>query len=73
MDEPLAVSIQQCAQLLGCSGKHVYELIKTDPTFPKPFKLGRSTRILLSDLHAWLADKSRMASEAWRAQHLTVT
>lgn len=50
MNSSLAVSIQECAELLGCGGKHVYTLIDTDPTFPKPSKLGGCTRIELAAL-----------------------
>jgi predicted DNA-binding transcriptional regulator AlpA len=73
MNEPLAISIRRTAKLLDCSTKHVYFLIKTNPTFPKPFKLGASTRILSSELHAWLEEKSRLASEAWQVRQSKVS
>ncbi len=66
MDEQLAISIQHCAQLLGCSRKHVYHLINTDPSFPQPFKLGRASRLLLSSLTDWLEAKSAEANERGR-------
>ncbi|MDX7660895.1 AlpA family transcriptional regulator [Enterobacter asburiae] len=47
--------------LLGVSDKWIYRLIK-DGIFPKPIKLGRSSRWLQSEVEAWLharIDKSR--------------
>ena len=46
MSEPIAISIAECARLLGVTRKHVYHLIKADPTFPRPIKVGGCTRIL---------------------------
>ena len=66
MDEQLAISVERCAQLLGCSRKHVYHLINTDPTFPQPFKLGRSTRVLLRAVQEWLEAKAAEAAERGR-------
>ena len=40
MDEPIAISIAECARLLSVTRKHVYTLIDTDPDFPRTFKLG---------------------------------
>ena len=48
--------------------KHVYHLINTDPTFPQPFKVGRCTRILLSELQEWLANKAKQARDSKRAR-----
>ena len=50
MDQPIAISIAESARLMDVTRKHVYHLINTDPTFPQPFKVGRYTRILLSEL-----------------------
>jgi len=65
MGEPIAISIAECAALMHVTRKHVYTLINTDPTFPRPFKVGNCTRILLAELEQWLANKSRVA----RAEH----
>jgi predicted DNA-binding transcriptional regulator AlpA len=69
MDEQLAISIPQCAQLLGCSRKHVYHLIKQDATFPRPFKLGASTRILLRALTEWVEAKAAEAAISRRGRN----
>lgn len=66
MDQLIAISIAECARLMDVTRKHVYHLINTDPTFPRPFKIGRCTRILLSELQEWLANKAKQA----RAKHL---
>lgn len=63
MNEPIAISIAECARLLGVTRKHVYHLIKTDPTFPRPFKVGGCTRILRAELEDWLANKAKQARE----------
>ena len=62
MDEQLAISIAQCAQLLGCSRKHVYHLIKYDESFPQPFKLGASTRVLARAVREWVEAKAAKAT-----------
>ena len=40
-------------RLLGVSDKWIYRLIK-EGIFPKPIKLGRSSRWLQSEVEAWL-------------------
>ncbi|HIE4798812.1 TPA: helix-turn-helix transcriptional regulator [Serratia marcescens] len=48
-------------RLTGLTDKWFYKLIK-DGEFPKPIKLGRSSRWLQSEVHDWLQyriDKSR--------------
>lgn len=63
MGEPIAVSIAECARLLSVTRNHAYHLIKTDPTFPRPFKVGGCTRILRAELEEWLANKAKQARE----------
>lgn len=63
MGSPIAISIAECAALMQVTGKHVYHLIKTDPTFPRPFKVGGCTRILRVQLEEWLANKAEQARE----------
>jgi len=41
------------ARLTGLTDKWFYKLIK-DGVFPKPIKLGRSSRWLQSEVEAWL-------------------
>lgn len=55
MDEPLLITIAQCAWLLGFTPKHIYALIRNNPTFPRPLKFGRCTRLVLSEVRAWVA------------------
>ncbi|WP_370602822.1 helix-turn-helix transcriptional regulator [Escherichia coli] len=43
-------------RLLGVSDKWIYRLIK-DGIFPKPIKLGRSSRWLQSEVEAWLQER----------------
>lgn len=63
MGEPIAISIAECARLLGVTRKHVYHVINTDPTFPRPFKVGGCTRVLRAELEEWLANKAKQARE----------
>lgn len=68
MGSPIAISIAECAALMQVTRKHVYTLINTDPTFPRPFKVGNCTRILLAELQQWLANKARVAREEHAAR-----
>lgn len=43
-------------QLTGLTDKWFYKLIK-DGAFPKPIKLGRSSRWLQSEVEAWLQQR----------------
>lgn len=43
-------------ELTGLSDKWFYKLIK-DGEFPKPIKLGRSSRWLQSEVEAWLQER----------------
>ncbi len=43
-------------RLLGVSNKWIYRLIK-DGVFPKPIKLGRSSRWLQSEVESWLQER----------------
>jgi predicted DNA-binding transcriptional regulator AlpA len=63
MDDPIAISMADWALLMRVSRKHVYHLVKTDPSCPKPFKVGRCTRVLRSDVNEWLANKAHRATE----------
>jgi len=68
MGEPIAISIAECAALMQCTRKHVYHLIKTDPSFPRPFKVGGCTRILRAELQQWLANRAREARDEHAAR-----
>ncbi|MBZ6561583.1 AlpA family phage regulatory protein [Klebsiella pneumoniae] len=43
-------------RLLSVSDKWIYRLIK-DGVFPKPIKLGRSSRWLQSEVESWLQER----------------
>lgn len=47
------IDMKFITQLTGLSDKWFYKLIK-DGLFPKPIKLGRTSRWLKSDLEEWL-------------------
>jgi len=59
MDEPIAISIAECARLLSVTRKHVYTLIDTDPDFPRTFLLGRCRRVMKSEVIQYIANKAR--------------
>ncbi|EEW1631421.1 AlpA family transcriptional regulator [Escherichia coli] len=53
LSEDQFVDMAFITRLLGVSDKWIYRLIK-DGIFPKPIKLGRSSRWLQSEVEAWL-------------------
>jgi len=53
LSEDQFVNMTFITRLLGVSDKWIYQLIK-DGIFPKPIKLGRSSRWLQSEVEAWL-------------------
>ncbi|MDR4899292.1 helix-turn-helix transcriptional regulator [Yersinia kristensenii] len=50
------VNMAFITQLTGLTDKWFYKLIK-DGVFPKPIKLGRSSRWLKSEVEAWLQER----------------
>ncbi len=54
--EPLAISTEECAKLLGISRPKVYDLIHQDG-FPS-FKLGTRTLISVEGLKVWVKNKT---------------
>ena len=52
LDDPL-VEMKEITKLTGLTDKWFYKLIQ-DGQFPKPIKLGRSSRWLKSEVEAWL-------------------
>lgn len=50
------VTMAFITQLTGLTDKWFYKLIQ-DGTFPKPIKLGRSSRWLQSEVEAWLKQR----------------
>lgn len=59
LTEDKLVDITFVTTLTGLTDKWFYKLIK-DGAFPKPIKLGRSSRWLQSEVEIWL--KERIAS-----------
>ncbi|WP_443743765.1 helix-turn-helix transcriptional regulator [Sutterella sp.] len=55
----LAVDARDGCRALGIGKSTWFELRKTDPTFPKPFRIGASVRYPVADLIAWM--QARMA------------
>ncbi|MBZ7461434.1 helix-turn-helix domain-containing protein [Klebsiella michiganensis] len=53
LSEDQFVDMAFITRLLGVSDKWIYRLIK-DGLFPKPIKLGRSSRWLQSEVEIWL-------------------
>lgn len=53
LSEDQFVDMAFITRLLGVSDKWIYRLIK-DGIFPKPIKLGRSSRWLQREVEAWL-------------------
>lgn len=54
--EDQCVDMAFITRLTGLTDKWFYKLIK-DGEFPKPIKLGRSSRWLQSEVEAWLQDR----------------
>lgn len=52
------IDIKQITLLIGMTDKWIYSLIQKQQ-FPKPIKLGRSSRWRLSDIEAWIDLKSQ--------------
>lgn len=52
-----SVSVVATSKWLGTSRSTLYEILKKDPTFPRPFKLGHRTFFVESELEAWLQSK----------------
>lgn len=49
---------RQAADYIGMSLPSFWRLAKTDPTFPRTFKLStNSTAVMRADLDRWLTDK----------------
>lgn len=56
LTEDQFVDMAFITSLLQMTDKWIYKLIK-DGSFPKPIKLGRSSRWLKSEVEAWLQDR----------------
>ncbi|MEV9551395.1 AlpA family transcriptional regulator [Salmonella enterica subsp. enterica] len=56
LTEDQFVDMEFITSLTGLTDKWFYRLIK-DGLFPKPIKLGRSSRWLKSEVEAWLQER----------------
>lgn len=54
------VDMKFITKLTGLTDKWFYKLIQ-DGQFPKPIKLGRSSRWLASEVHSWLEQKIKQS------------
>ena len=63
MNEPIAISLTECARLLSVTRKHIYYLIANDPDFPQTFMLGRCRRVMRSEVLQYIANKAKRAAE----------
>ena len=52
----MLLTVSEVAKMLKVNRNFVYKLIK-DGLFPKPVKLGRSSRWLKSEVEAWLQER----------------
>lgn len=53
MEEITLLKIEAVAKAIGVSEKHIYRLIRQQG-FPKPIKIGRSSRWKKSDIAEWI-------------------
>lgn len=51
-------TIDQAGSFLNVCRSHIYTLMRTDPSFPKPLRLGTSIRFKPADFDRYLAEKS---------------
>ena len=64
--ERLALSVNEVAELLGVSIRHVWAL-HASAQIPRPLKLGRSCRWVRTDLLAWM-EGGAPSREEWESQ-----
>ncbi|WP_186010900.1 helix-turn-helix transcriptional regulator [Burkholderia gladioli] len=50
---------KQAAEYIGTGLTKLWGLVKTDPSFPRPFKIGRSTAFFTAELDSYLARKAK--------------
>lgn len=53
----ILIDMKKITQLIGMTDKWVYSLIQKQ-TFPKPIKMGRSSRWRLSDIEKWIDEQA---------------
>jgi len=63
--DPILVSVKTAANLLSMTAQTIYRLQKTDPNFPRVFKVGfRKSAIYYDDIVSWVKKKKGDALEA---------
>jgi len=56
---------REAQQKLSVGNSHFYELVRTDPSFPRPVILGRNARgYIESELDAWVESKRQQRVSA---------
>ena len=60
----LAVGANDGCKALGISKTKWFELRKTDPTFPRPFRTGSAVRYRVTDLIDWMNAQANIAGVA---------
>lgn len=60
-DAARLLDVREVARGLRVSRSTVYELLRKDPAFPRPIKIGSSTRWLQQDIGAYVQSKRRDA------------
>lgn len=55
------LDVRDVVRSLRVSRSTVYELLRKDPDFPRPIKIGTSTRWLQQDIGAYIQSKRRYA------------
>ena len=59
---PLGViDMDQVCELLGVSRTWIEKVVRSDATFPRPFRIGARRHIKVSDLQLWVDQKARAA------------
>ncbi|MEQ5185872.1 AlpA family phage regulatory protein [Providencia alcalifaciens] len=53
----ILIDIKKITQLIGMTDKWIYSLIQKQ-AFPKPIKMGRSSRWRLSDIEQWIDEQA---------------
>jgi predicted DNA-binding transcriptional regulator AlpA len=57
--ESVLVSVKSLSKLLEFGETTIWDLVKSDPSFPKPIRFGdRCTRWKMAEIHAFIESKS---------------
>jgi len=60
-EQPMALTYSQAGALMGVSERTVKRMVKMDPDFPRPRKLGpRSSRLLRPELEEYIATRPKV-------------